>query len=729
MFSCETVDIALQAKFIGLVIGCFLIALVMAVLSYRITNPPLGRGRKKLLIALRIAAFFFLFLSIFEPLFIGTKKEIIKPHLMVVVDDSRSMTIEDNTGKRAETVEQILKGEELNALEGKYPIDYYAFGDTLVPLEELTFERNATALGEIILNLNSVYTPEEIGALLILSDGQSNLGITPLQVTEDLKYPIYTVGIGDPEAPRDVGIKRVVANDIAYQEQSFPVRVYLESWGMAGQRVNVTISLNQETIAKQQVELSEVGELNEVKFDVQSNQPGLQNFLVTVPFQDGEFSRKNNSKYFSVKILETKRKILLVTKALDWEYSFFKRVIADNENIEFEEYNIGKTRILGQLPVFPSEPEELSRYECIILFNVISDLARKNYGELFQNYVEKGGSILYFIQENLNLSSAQEPYWDNILPFHLSKGTNKVTLDNFNAVLSIEGLYHSITNIESSDNLPLEQSFLELPPLEGFLMIGPLDEGAKDLLVHPKLREVALFVAGNYKAGKIFSITAFPIWRWGFVPAGFGKDVQVYEQLMNNLIQWLLVKDEMEPFVLKTDKNVYKNGERINITSFLRNDNNQAVSGATVKVKLTRISEADSIAFKPLDILLDEYEKGIYEHRIPSLPPGKYQLSGEAFIRDNPFSKSTRIFIVEEYSLEFQNVRMDKNTLLRLAERTNGRYFEPSRLKGLSDSIRISEKSIRVKMEKNMWDHPLFLILFIVCLATEWILRKRSDLL
>ncbi|MBN2543713.1 hypothetical protein JXI42_12680 [bacterium] len=729
-FDFEKINLVFQSKYLALIILAFLAAAGFSILSYRITNPPMSKRRKRLLTALRIAAFFFLFLSIFEPLLVGIKKLIIEPRLIFLIDTSKSMELEDSYGKRAETLENFLASDEVRDLEQSYKTEFFEFGDTIVPMgDALEFKYNATAIGEVLIDLYKSHSKDAIGNVVLVSDGQSNLGITPLQVTEDLPFPIHTVGIGDPSAPKDIGIKRIVANEVAYQETPFPVRVYVESWGMANEKAEVIISLKKETLEKKQITLGQKGELNEVEFEVTPLETGMQNLIVSVPSQEGEFSRKNNSRYFSVNVLASKRKVLLISKNLNWEYTFLKRTLEEDDNIQLVEHVLGKGAVPGQIARLPSDLEQLQEYECVIILGAINQISRAGPGGLFREYVGSGGSVLYFVQQDIDISPGREDYWADILPFTLTKGSNQVTMNEFNAVLTVEGRYHSITNIETSDNLPPEQAFASLPPLEGFIMVGGLKEGAKSLLVHPKLREIPILAIGNYKAGKIVSVTGFPLWRWNFVPVGFGKTTEVYTKLIHNTIQWLLVKDELEPFVLKTDKNVYKTGERVNVLAFLRNENNQPIDGAAIEAELSRTSVEDSLEFNPLSILLDEYEKGVYEQRIPSLPPGDYLLDAKASLRDKVVAEKKKKFIVEEYSLEFQNVRMDRNNLLKLAQLTGGKFFTASDYTGLPDAVKIEEKSERIKLEKNLWDNPIFLILFIIFLAIEWILRKRSDLL
>ena len=45
------------------------------------------------------------------------------------------------------------------------------------------------------------------------------------------------------------------------------------------------------------------------------------------------------------------------------------------------------------------------------------------------------------------------------------------------------------------------------------------------------------------------------------------------------------------------------------------------------------------------------------------------------------------------------------------------------------DSLKANDFTIRSESEVELWDAPLILLMFIVPLALEWIIRKRTGLM
>src|SRR5690554_198901 len=86
-----------------------------------------------------------------------------------------------------------------------------------------------TDIGKALNRVYDNYYGRNIGAVVLLSDGNFNAGTTPLVIAEKFKKtPIYTLTVGDTIQKVDHLVKSIVANEIAFLGNKFPVEVGIE---------------------------------------------------------------------------------------------------------------------------------------------------------------------------------------------------------------------------------------------------------------------------------------------------------------------------------------------------------------------------------------------------------------------------------------------------------------------------------------------------------------------
>jgi hypothetical protein len=120
---------------------------------------------------------------------------------------------------------------------------------------------------------------------------------------------------------------------------------------------------------------------------------------------------------------------------------------------------------------------------------------------------------------------------------------------------------------------------------------------------------------------------------------------------------------------------------------------------------------------------------GDYTTTLRALPPGKYSFEGRVFRDSKEIGTKKGDFLVEEYSVEDSDLKTNFDLLKRMAEVSGGRYYEKEEIENLADDLNLVEKEEQKTKEIQLWNHPLLLALFVLCLSIEWAIRKRSQLL
>jgi hypothetical protein len=129
------------------------------------------------------------------------------------------------------------------------------------------------------------------------------------------------------------------------------------------------------------------------------------------------------------------------------------------------------------------------------------------------------------------------------------------------------------------------------------------------------------------------------------------------------------------------------------------------------------------------ELTLSNSGPGRFEGSFEVLQGGDYQFTGTAHQQGNILGRDSGKFSVEQFSLEFQNTRMNENLLRRIASESNGDYFTPADITGLEKKMKFPKKYIHLKSEFEFWNQTWTLLACLLLLSTEWFIRKRKGML
>jgi len=719
----------LQERNLEVVIGLFILALLFAILTYRHTFPPLSKRKKALLLGLRIIALFSLFLVLSEPILTIARRHVQKPFIALLLDTSRSMDLKGIDIKRIEELQNLLKNDIFEKISSEAELKSFGFADSLIPLD--LKERlpdslgDATAIGEAIELTEEKLKEKNLVGIVILSDGANNLGKDPVLVARSSNIPIYTCGVGEYIPPKDISLERIIYNDIAYVGDQIPIQVDISQTGFDQLKIPVSIKEKKSTLTQQNLSLGKSGATQTVDLTITPEEAGLHQYDLTIPVLKEESIKENNRRSFTIKVLKSKIKILLITGSLNWEYTFLKRTLERDKNINLQTLVYGKKRqpILGR---FPQGEKQLSSFDILIFIDPPRFILKGHKKEIEDFVKSFGGSALFLLgKEFMDTHGFMEI--SSLLPFNPSGKSITFSPANLNLKLTEEGKLHPVTrlveNIEENENI-----WSDLPPFLGVAVLGSVTKDANNLAgfrnpLNPDIFSPGIVVR-NYGKGKVMAITVTPFWRWDFLLWGIGKDSQIYQTFWNNSVRWLVVREDMDLINVFTDKKIYKGGEKIAFKAKIFDQNYQKIGDASVVVNIKGDALPDSEV-----VNLSLGELGDYTATLRALPPGKYLFKGEVFRNGKKLGTKKGEFLVEEYSVEDSDLKTDFDLLKRIAEVSGGKYYEKDQIENLTGDLKLVEKEEQKKKEIQLWNHPLLLAIFVLCLSIEWAIRKRSQLL
>ena len=171
----------------------------------------------------------------------------------VVVDDSRSMAIADESGRTREAAAlDALNHGLLAGLKQRFQTRLYTIGSALQrpqQVKAIVPEEAATHLSDGLKQLAAETSDLPIGAVLLLSDGGENtaglggtgIGADALLALRDRRLPVHTIGFGSLAPARDVEIEDVSLAPKAVAGARVAATISLVQHGYTGQRATLTV--------------------------------------------------------------------------------------------------------------------------------------------------------------------------------------------------------------------------------------------------------------------------------------------------------------------------------------------------------------------------------------------------------------------------------------------------------------------------------------------------------
>ena len=677
---------------------------------------------------MRILALTSIFLVVASSIFSFTFKQNLTPTLAVLIDNSSSMNFTDSEGSRKKILESILASDFLKTFPFNVSLAYYHFSDTLVkssPADKLNLEEKSTSLGNALSYLKNEVKGKNVVGALILSDGGDNFGPDPIKISSELDFPVYTAGIGSQVFPQDVAIEEIIYDEIVYKDNPTPIEVSVTSYGFANQKIPVEIREGKNLLARQEIPLSGSGQKQKLVLYLSPKEEGLHRYNLSLPHLSGELNYKNNQRSFSLKILKSRVKVLAFTNNLSWEFTFLKRFLESQKNLEcsFVVYGLNQKPLTKE---FPRNEKELEQYDLMISVNSTIDFFRGKE-ERFNAWVLKDGkSILMLLGPEVPALVRLNP---NFKFFPGKPSPAKVGFANFQLQLTPEGKFNPITNLASSES-ENSKAWSSLPPFLGIAQVESVHSDAKVLAVYsvlPGEEDLPGIIIKNFPSGgKIMATLAYPFWRCDFLQWGIGNNNQNYRTFWGNSIRWLTAPEEKEKLFVKTDKLIYQSGEKVNFLAQIYNESFQKIPGAEIQIRTGLRLENKN---QPVsDLILIEDEPGNYRGELKAAQPGRYFYEASIKKEGKLLGSSKGEFVVDEFSLEDQSLTMNKKLLTQIAEVSGGKYYNPEELESFSKDLKLEKKILEKKRTIQLWNHPLLLIFFILFISLEWFIRKKNQL-
>lgn len=663
-----------------LIILAVFIALFLALFQYIYKNKEKSQLNYWLSF-LRFLSLFSIFLLLINP---SIKKEIfqiIKPNLVIAIDNSSSIKYNSEDTNVKNLLELIKADNDLNAI---FSIEYYSFGNEFKNLDSLRFNENQTNLYTPLNEFTKLYN-KGINPVLLITDGNQTVGNTVEFST--YKSPVFSFIVGDTTKVEDIFINQLNVNENTFINNQFPVEVFVNYVGNKSVTKNLSIYYNGKRLHSKQLNFSKTDNVKTESFFLKAESKGNQYYTVKIENLENEQNVINNAKDFSINVIEEKSEILILTDIMHPDLGMLKKSIERNK-----QHSVSILKI-------DNYKTNISNYQLVILYQ-----PNKKFKKIIEETQTK--KINYFIISGSNTD------WNflNTTQNIFAKNGLSVT-ENYNPVFNMDYVSFMSNDIGFSNFAPLEDAFGVVKFSIPFQTL--LYQKIGNIATEEPL--LATFDNNNQRGGVLFGEN---IWRWRMNSFNENKTFELFDGFMSNLIQYL-ASDFKSKKLNATIKPIYFSNETIQVSANYFDDNLNL--DKRVKLWLTVSNkETDYLNKIPFALVNNRFVA-----ELSNIPAFEYSYLIQVENQKESISGS---FKVLPFEIEQQFTQSNDSSLKILASKTNGGvYYNSQEFKMLQD-LKMDErfKSIQKAfiLKTPLIDWKWLLGFIVLLLSIEWFIRK-----
>lgn len=653
----------------------------------------------------------------------------------VVMDDSRSMALNEDGSTRIDEAKRVLNDGVLKDLSKRFQVRLYRSGATVervASLEPVKAEATSTRLGNGLRQVVSEAASLPIGAVVLLSDGADNARGIDLDTTNEIRryrIPVHTVGFGRERPDRDIEVTDAQVPQRILADSKLSAQIAFKQFGFEGKRARVSLKDNGKVLASREVTLKGDGVEHSETMVFNSGAAGVRTLQVSVDPLEGEENRSNNAITRLISVDGEKPRVLYIEGEPKWEYKFIRRAIDADAGLHLvsmvrttqnKTYRQGIANPQDLEQGFPATVDELFGYQAVIIGGIEANAFTPTQQELLKQFVDRRGGGLLWLGGRSGLADGG---WgasslSDLLPTILPNRKNTFQRDPANVELSPPGRDTLLCRLADDPAANVER-WKKLPYLANYQDPGTPKPGAVVLAeMNPGGRgRMPLLVTQNYGRGRTAIFATSGSWRWQMQQP---VEDMSHEMFWQQMLRWL-VAGSTGPVISRTTRNVYSDEQVVPIRVEVRDKNYIPVSDARVEA---HVMGPDGLS-EMVELRPDPVTAGLYAADWGAVKPGSYVVETVARRGEQDAGRDLLTFRRDDGVAENFGSWQNRELLEKLAQATGGRYWKPSEMSKLPAEISYSEAGISVRETRDLWDAPFFFMMALMLRSGEWLLRRK----
>ncbi|MDR1484170.1 MAG: VWA domain-containing protein [Planctomycetaceae bacterium] len=740
--------------------------------------------RRRVLFLLRFFAILVLFFAMLRPTIIYTATERLSSSLVVLVDDSESMSRADeiNGSTRYQVALNALNNSAslLRRIQNYVDVKCYTFNSSLVPFQisggvidgiPSIPKGRETALGAALDSAREQLIGKRVLGTIIFTDGsqrtrppRDTLPHDAATRMRDAGITLYAVRLGNAAGNadfRDITINDMHANDRVFVKNEFHVTGMIRITGYANTPIPVQLLFeddkgNMNIVDEKTIQTSGDDQLVPYKLSYAPQNTGYFKYTINIPPQEKELVDTNNHQSNFVRVIDGGLKVLFIQGERHFEQAPLKQSLDESAdiNVTYLDVRVGKVKVADKDGSFQTRLERATRdreswvntafakgaYNVYILDNLDSKAFKRDELQAFADRVREGSGLIMLGGFNAFGAGgyADTPLAD-VAPVEM-RGVDRQPLDTptrkdlhywdkirmlpvgADGRVGSQLTAHYIMRLETT-TAKNDQIWRSLPELDGANRFDRLKPGAT--LIAAGEKGERLLVSQLFGSGRVLAFAGDTTFRWRL--AGFNEEHKLF---WRHVVLWLARMDD----VFENDCYITMDNARL-----LPSDPAKfQVYLKSAKGNEIKNFNANAIVHHPDGskrnvAILDE--NGIKTGTFRATEQaGDYKIEvkidknsiNEEFQNDTAIAR----FMVQDRNLELDNPIAYPNLLDNISATTDGRSIAPEQLNSLLEELLKKTDEFIEKREtaKTLYDGWLTLLLFAILMCTEWFLRKRWGL-
>jgi uncharacterized membrane protein len=715
-------------------------AILIAFFSYRIlrSRADVNWGKRAVLAALRLAVIGIVLFCIFRPVLI-VKAAVSQQNVIgVLIDDSRSMQINDQNGTRADFVRRTFGNPDspiMRALSDKFLVRTFRFSSSTTRVtspSDLTFTGTQTRVAAAIEGARQELAGLPVAGLVMVTDGADTSDKTmadALLASKADSLPVFTVGVGDETLSHDIQVGRVSTPRTALKGTSLLVDAILTQTGYAGQTVTLDVEDGDRIVGSQPVRLPSDGDPVAVRVRFTADQAGPRVFRLKVAPQAGEVVTENNQRDVQIDVKDRRERVLYYEGEPRFEMKFARRAVADDPNLQLvtlqrtaenKYYRFDVDAGGGELLAgFPKTREELFAYRGLVLGSIEASAFTADQLRMIADFVDvRGGGLLLLGGPHAFAEGGYTgtPVAD-AMPVVLERSGSGVAHVKVHPTRA--GAAHAVTQLGDTEEASAER-WKTMPELTTPNLIESIKPGATTLLSGTDDRHRERVVLAYERYGRGTSI-AFPVqdsWLWQMQAAVPVED-QTYENFWRQILRWTVdgVPDTVD---CHADEDRVEPGRPVSLTCDVVDARYIELNDASVVAHVT------SPAGRKTDVPMQwtGEKNGQYRGTFTTDAAGWYEAKVDATREAKSVGSSTTHVRATPDDAEYFDAAMHGPLLRRIAQETGGRFYQANAISSLPEDLKYSGRGVTAVEERDLWHMPILLIALLALLCAEWSVRR-----
>jgi uncharacterized membrane protein len=711
----------------------------VAWLSYAGSSLP--DSRRRILAACRFITLALIALCLLRPVR-STDNGVHDAVVPILVDGSRSMSIEDAGGRRRiDSARELITKSLLPALTPVFSVDVLSFGDDVSPTapDGLNASGRRSDLAAALSLIKERYRGRPIAGIVLVSDG----GDTGGQAVPDSLPPVYAVGVGSPAARRDREIVSVTAAEAVFDDSRIDLAVSAVGHGDGTEPLALQLLENGKPIEVRRVAAAAEGAPVRTVFQVAPRGGEPVVYTVEVPVAPGELVPENNSRRVLVQPPSRVRHVLFVEGAPGFEHSFLKRAWAADPGLDVDSIvrkgknergadtfyvQASRARTGALTTGYPARPEDLFAYDALVLANVEAGQLTREQMEMTRAFVgQRGGGLLVLGARSLVAPGLAGTAIEEVLPLQLSgrddtvlpassRGMNRVTL-------TPDGESHPLMQLGISRD-DVRKRWDATPALAATMPLGRARPAARVLAVTGGAGGTAraLVAVQRYGEGRSMVFTGEASWRWRMLLPSSDRS---FDTFWRQAVRWLSVAAP-DPISIVVPAGGSP-GDTLPVRVAVRNAAYVPQTDATVQLRVT----APDGRTETLPATAERRDDGsgpAYVGWMKPAFPGVFRVAVEARRAGALFGTASTAVLVGGADLEMTDPRLNAPLLERIALASGGRLVRGGDVPSIVEGLRAGLPAARLAATRDLWHNGWSFAAIVGLLAAEWVLRRRWGL-